>query len=160
MPSPNVALVGALQPTPDVDLTVLFARDDEESAREQAEALAPLFTDDFVCVFHGVSGDLRPGIDGLRSAWLDWLAPWQSYRAEIDELIEVGDRVLVLTRDYGRRPGDDHEVELFGSAVYTVRAGQIARAEYFTKRVDAFADVGLPERPANRARQHEPHPAR
>jgi hypothetical protein len=36
--------------------------------------------------------------------WLDWLAPWESYRAEIAEVIDAGDQVLVIADDYRRRP--------------------------------------------------------
>jgi hypothetical protein len=30
------------------------------------------------------------GLDGFRATWRDWLAPWASYRTEIEELIDVG----------------------------------------------------------------------
>src|SRR5437763_10830136 len=98
--SANVELIRALQPAPDVDLTEFFHRGHDDGAAAQAEALAPVFTDDFVCIFHAISEDPRPGVEGLRDSWLDWLAPWQAYRAEIEDVIEVGDHVLVLSRDF------------------------------------------------------------
>jgi ketosteroid isomerase-like protein len=58
---------------------------------------------------------------------------------------EVGDRVLVFSRDFGKRPGLDTEVELKASAVWTVRDGRIARAEFFALRSDALRVVGLEE---------------
>ncbi len=87
----------------------------------------------------------RPGVRGLWQSWIDWLAPWESYRTEIEELIPAGDRVLALVRDFGRRRDMDTEVEMLGSAVWTVREGRIARAEFFTDRARAFETAGLPE---------------
>lgn len=39
----------------------------------------------------------------MRTGWLDWLAPWVQYRTEVENVLDAGDRVLVLTRDFGRR---------------------------------------------------------
>ena len=151
----NVEIIRQLQPGPEVDFMELFWRDADPAEIEAgiAEA-APAFTDDFVCVFHALSGEPRPGVQGLREGWLDWLEPWTSYRAEIQEIIDAGDHVVVLVRDYARRPGLGREVELHGTTVWTLREGKIARAEFFaTDRDAAFAAAGLPE--AQRGRQAE-----
>jgi ketosteroid isomerase-like protein len=134
----NVELVRQLQVAPDVDLTDVFMRGDEAGAESAIAAISPQFTDDFVCVFHGLSRDPRPGVKGLREAWLDWLEPWETYRVEIERISDAGDRVLVFSRDFGRRPGMEEEVELKGSAVWTVRDGKVARAEFFTDRAKAL----------------------
>ena len=39
-------------------------------------------------------------------------------------MIDCGDDVLVITDDYGRKPGMTAEVRLFGAAVWTIRDGQ------------------------------------
>jgi hypothetical protein len=39
------------------------------------------------------------GLDGLRAAWLDWLAPWVSYRTEIEDLIDADSESAVSRRD-------------------------------------------------------------
>ena len=107
-------------------------------------AIAHLFTDDFVCVFHALSGRVHPGLRGLRESWVDWLAPWESYRAEIQEYTDCGDRVLIVTRDYGRRRGMAREVDLHGYSVWTLREDRIARAEFFAgDRAGAHAAAGL-----------------
>ena len=145
MSQENVEIVRRLQPGPDVDLTELF-----EVARGDADvggalgAAAPSFADDFVCIFHALSEEPRFGIEGLRRSWLDWLAPWESYRTEIKELVDAGDRVAVLSRDFGRRPGMELEVHFDGCAVWTVRDAKVARAEFFpTDRAAAFEAAGL-----------------
>jgi ketosteroid isomerase-like protein len=140
----NVEIVRRLQPGPDVDLTELFdvARDaDVEAAVAAAD---PIFTDDFVCIFHALSEEPHFGISGLRRRWRDWLAPWESYRTQIKELVDAGDRVVVLSRDFGRRSGMDLEVHFDGCAVWTVRDAKIAGAEFFpTDRAAAFEAAGL-----------------
>ena len=133
-------LVRRLQPPPQVDLTALFRDEDYEAVMQY---VSPLFSEDFVAIFHGLSGDPRAGLEGLRQSWLDWLEPWESYRVEIEDLIDAGDRVLVFSRDRARRPGVAEEVELMGSAVWTVADGKVERAEFFTRRADAIAAAGL-----------------
>jgi ketosteroid isomerase-like protein len=145
MSQENVEIVRALQPGADVDLTELFVVGNDDAAVEAAiAAAAPAFADDFVCVFHALSDEPRLGINGLRQSWLDWLAPWESYRTEIKELVDAGDRVVVVSRDFGRRHGMDREVHFDGCAVWTVRDAKIARAEFFpTDRAAAFEAAGL-----------------
>ena len=144
MSAENVELVRSFQPPPEVDVAQLFQRDGDAAAIAAAEArFEPLLTDDFVCAFHALGQGERRGIAGLREVWLDWMEPWESYHALSHEFIDLGDRVLVLVRDVGRRRGMSDEIELNGSAIYTVRDGKIARAEYFARREDAFAAAGI-----------------
>jgi ketosteroid isomerase-like protein len=140
-----VEVVRALQPAPDVNLADLFLREADAATVEAAlAAIAPRYTDDFVCILHALSSEERRGLEGLREAWLDWIAPWESYRAEIDAVTEgENGRVLVVGRDYGRRPGMSDEVELLASAVWTVRGDRVARAEFFTDRSEAYGAAGL-----------------
>jgi hypothetical protein len=39
---------------------------------------------------------VHSGVEQFRKAWLKWLAPWETYRQDIDEVIDCGDRVLLL----------------------------------------------------------------
>jgi ketosteroid isomerase-like protein len=139
-----VEIVRALQPPLGTDLTKLFAREAEPAVVEALiAAIEPFVTDDFVCGFHGANRGERQGVTGLRDVWLDWLEPWETYRVEHHEFVDFGDRVLVLVRDYGRRRGMTAEIELHGSAIYTVRDGKLARAEYFAQRAEAYAALGV-----------------
>jgi ketosteroid isomerase-like protein len=85
------------------------------------------------------------GLDGLRTGWLDWMEPWASYRSNVEELIDLGDSVVVLVRDYGRRDPDAPEIEQIGGAIWTVRDGKIARVEFYARRDEALAGAGLAE---------------
>jgi ketosteroid isomerase-like protein len=139
----NVELVIRAHPAPDVDMARLF-RDDEMWSKV-AEAIAPLFHPDFETVPPGVPGTERVhvGLEGLRTAWLGWMEPWLTYRTEIQQTLDAGDRVLVLVHDYGRRDQDGEEVKVDGSGVWTVKAGKIARTEFFAFRLEAFEAAGL-----------------
>jgi ketosteroid isomerase-like protein len=143
MSQENVELVRKLQPSPDTDLVALF-RDEAESERLLA-ALEPFFHDDFVIAGVGIQAGEWEGLEGFMRAWADWLEPWATYRAEIEELIDAGDDVVVLVRDYGRRPGTSAEVAIVAAAVWTVRDGKIARNCFYPNREDALEAVGLRE---------------
>ncbi len=119
MSAENAELVAALQPEPDVNLVELF-RDDQAWAKLSNYGLA-----------------------GFRQTWLEWLGPWESYRADIDRVIDCGDDVLVITNDYGRKPGMTAEVRLLGAAVWTVRDGRIAKAYFYADRQDALDALGV-----------------
>lgn len=144
MSQENVELVRQLQPGPDVDL--VEALRDEAVAQAMLEGMAPFVHPDFVSVgitsMQGVSGI---GLHGLRDVWLDWLEPWASYRVEIQDVIDAGEQAVVLIRDFGRRKGSDAEVSILAAAVWTVREGKIARAEFYTDRTEALKAVGLSE---------------
>ena len=146
MSQENVKLVRGLLPSRDTDLVTLFR--DEATAAALAEAVAPLFREDFEAVVQ----DWAPGeqvrytgLDGLRAAWLDWLDPWESYRTEVEDVIDAGDDVVVLVRDYGRRAGMAVEVNVVGASVWTVREGKIAKAVFYPNRRDALETLNLPE---------------
>jgi ketosteroid isomerase-like protein len=147
MSEENVELVRSLQPAPETDLAALF-RDDAtwEAARE---GLGAVFDPDCesAIVMPG-SGDAATrrtyrGVDGLRDAWLDWLAPWESYHVRIERLLDAGERVVVLPRDRGRRRGMEAEIESPVAAIWTVRDGRVIRAEFYASRDQALLDAGL-----------------
>jgi hypothetical protein len=129
----NVELIRSLQPRPEVDLVALFT-DDAATAR-MAEALGHLLDPGFVSVFHfpGAQPVSYSGLDGMQEGWLDWLAPWASYRTGIDELIDLGERVAVIVHDYARNETGAPELDFLGATIWTVRGGR------------SFASTSTPE---------------
>src|SRR5437870_686974 len=106
MSGENVELVRSFHPALDVDLARIYREDSRWAVA--AAALAPHLAQDFRCVARGYldfEGESFAGLAGLRYLWLEWLTPWTSYRAEVEEVIDLGDDVLVLVRDFGRRAG-------------------------------------------------------
>jgi ketosteroid isomerase-like protein len=145
MSEENVELVCSALPRPGTDLIAMF-KDNSDSGElmRMGRVLGP----DFVSVKHfpGAEPDVARGLHGLRAGWLDWLAPWASYRAEIEELIDLGDRVVSVLCDYARREPDAPEVALKSAAVWTVSEGRIVRAEFYTGgRDEALKAAGLAE---------------
>jgi len=140
----NVELVRRLLPRPEVDLVALFR---EEGSAGFAEIFVSFFHPDSECVLRlpGAESVTHVGLDGWRDGWRDWLAPWASYRSEIEELIDVGAHVVVFVRDYARRTPGAAEVGQIAAAVWTIREGKIARAEFFSNRGEALRAVGLAE---------------
>lgn len=144
MSQENVELVRSFHPAPDVDVTAIY-RDDSRWARASS-LLAPHIADDFKCLARGyleADGETFAGLQGLRYLWLEWLTPWASYRSEIDEMIDLGDAVLVLVRDFGRRAEETAEVAVTSAAVWTVRDGKIAQITFWADRGTALKALGL-----------------
>jgi len=141
MSDENAELIEALQVEPDVDLVELF-RDDDAYANIDA-VIGPIFHDEVESGFVGRHESRNRGRQGFRDTWLEWLEPWESYRSEVVRVIGCGDDVLVLVKDYGRKPGMTAEVRLLGAAVWTMRDGLITRALFYTDREDAVREVGL-----------------
>ena len=140
----NVELAKVVYAQPGTDLCPLV-RDEDRFARVR-EAVGPLFIDDFECVFV-FPGETRTaaGLEGFRNNWLDWLEPWATYRVGIDELIDLGERVVVLDRDRARREDMDEEVEMVGATILTFREAKVARWEFYVDRARALEAVGLSE---------------
>jgi hypothetical protein len=128
------------------DLVPLF-RDEAFSASITA-ASAPFFTADFECVFvrDDVGRSPHSGLDGLRAAWLDWLLPWESYNAGVEDVKDAGNgRVLVLTNDHACPKGASAEVACLGAPVWTVRDGKVSCIEFYWSRAEGLAAAGLAE---------------
>jgi hypothetical protein len=140
----NVELIRSLQPLPKTDLVALFT-DDAATAR-MAQALGHLLDPGFLSFFHfpGAQPTSYAGLDGMRTGWLDWLAPWASYRTEIERLIDLGERVVTVVRDYARRQPGAPEVDFLGATIWTVRDGRVVRVDFYAGgRAEALASVGL-----------------
>jgi ketosteroid isomerase-like protein len=143
----NVELVlGSIQPGPDVDFVPLF-RDDAVWAAA-VEATAPLFHTDFEIVARDMPGGDKAytGLDGMKAVWLDWLTPWATYRAEVKEAIDLGERVLLLYHSFGRLEGSTTEVKDELASLWTVHDGRIAAVEFYaTSHAEALEALGLAE---------------
>jgi ketosteroid isomerase-like protein len=133
-----------IQPGPDVDFVPLFH--DDETWAAFVETVGPLHHPDFNFLVRGLPGGERAyvGLDDLRAAWLDWLAPWATYRAEVEETVDLGERVLLLYHSFGRLEGSTEEVIDELASVWTVRDGKIANVEFYaTTHAEALKAVGL-----------------
>jgi len=143
MSQENVELVLGSIPASNVDIAPFF-RDDEMWAR-LAAAWTRFLHSDFQCTaaLFGSEISYGVGIDSFRALWLDWLAPWETYRTETEETIDLGDRVVWLGLDFGRRKGSTAEVKGDVAVLWTFRDGKVARWDGYTDRAEALKAVGL-----------------
>jgi ketosteroid isomerase-like protein len=64
---------------------------------------------------------------------------------ELERVIDLGERVLVLNNDRGRHEKSIEEVRGRVGVVWTFRDGRIARMDAYTTHADALKAVGLEE---------------
>jgi ketosteroid isomerase-like protein len=83
------------------------------------------------------------GPDGLRELWNEWMTPFDSFRLEPQEIVEAGDKVLIIARQTGVTKTGGVEIESEAAAVFTIRNGRIARVEFHLDVREARDAAGL-----------------
>jgi ketosteroid isomerase-like protein len=91
------------------------------------------------------AGGLYYGHSGVRAFFRDWLEAFDSYTAQAETFVEVGDRVVVGYRVTGRGKGSGVDVEMPRWNIYEIRAGLVSRVDIFASEGDALEAVGLRE---------------
>ena len=121
-----------------------IVRDDELWARS-VRTVAPYFHEDYEVVTTGLPGGttVAKGFDDIRASYLDWFAPFATYRQEVEEAVDCGDRALLLVRAFGRLAGSVQELSHTAAEVFVFRDGKIARIELYGNRARARKAVGL-----------------
>ena len=144
MSQANVELLSGLIPA-GVDQVQLFGSD--ERWAQWVEAKGRVFHPDFqssITLFGG-EHTRSGGVNAFRAFYLDWLAPWATYRTESEDLVDCGEQVLVILRDSGRLQDATHEVKRINAAVVTVHDGQAIRQRAYLDPIEALKAVGLVE---------------
>jgi ketosteroid isomerase-like protein len=77
----------------------------------------------------------------LNTVWEAWLAAWDYYRYEVDEMIEVAPGQVVVTgREFARGRGSGAEIEARSSSgLYEVSDGKVVRFRTYEERTAAVA---------------------
>lgn len=70
------------------------------------------------------------GPRGFYDTWADWLEPWESYRIYNDEVLDRGDRVLLLVRLRGVAKRGGLELEEEAGAVFHFDGDQVTQIEF------------------------------
>jgi ketosteroid isomerase-like protein len=145
MSQENVDLVMRLFNTPELNLVQVYR--DETLFAAALETAGPYLSPDFTVIVHGgPEGDMTfVGTDGFREFWKQWLAPYVTFRQEIIRAVDLGDSVLLLVHDFARLAGSDEEMRGGTAAVWSVRDGKIALAEFYATHSEALKAVGLEE---------------
>jgi ketosteroid isomerase-like protein len=88
------------------------------------------------------AGEWR-GTEGLRRATAEYLNVWEDYRFEVDRMVDLGDRILVLETQTARGKRSGATISQEVGAILTLRDGLIVRWEYYWERADALAAAGV-----------------
>jgi ketosteroid isomerase-like protein len=83
------------------------------------------------------------GREAAFAAYSAWIDSWEDYRREPREVIDLGDRVLILLRESGRGRGSGVPVEARLAMLLTFRSGRVVRHQEFSDWEQALEAVGL-----------------
>jgi ketosteroid isomerase-like protein len=120
----------------------------EDFAREGTRAIPThLMAPDFELVLVPAfpSGPFR-GPQAAVDFSKEFEAMFDEYRIEPEEIIDVGEQVLVLARFSGRGKGGGVPIVEAHAHVWTMRDGKALRAEFYSKRAEGLEAVGLTDR--------------
>jgi ketosteroid isomerase-like protein len=108
------------------------------------EAALAHFDDEVVIdTTHGrVDGGVAQGRDSVAPMIAQWIAAFEDWREEIDEIRALGDKVYVAATQRGRGKETGIDVETPYGIVYEVRDGRIARLTMYIERKDALRAAG------------------
>ncbi len=89
----------------------------------------------------------RSGPSGFVEAWGDWLSPFDTFRMEVDEIIDRGDRIVTLVRQFATPAGGSIEIENVGAAIWFFEGGKLKRVEFHLDREAGLRAAGLDPEP-------------
>ena len=109
------------------------------------EAVNELYHPDHVLTSDwGVEGKLYHGAQGFAEAMADLDAAWQEWHQEVEQVLDAGDRgVVVLVRLKARGRESGAPVDQAWAMVITLRDGKLASSRTFLDRDQALRFAGV-----------------
>jgi ketosteroid isomerase-like protein len=101
-------------------------------------ALAMFDPDVVVDATRRPDGGVGHGREDLSAIIGEWLAAFDDWREEIEELRDLGDRVLVVATQRGRGKESGVDVETRYAVLYEVRRGKITAMTLYLDPVEAL----------------------
>jgi ketosteroid isomerase-like protein len=87
-------------------------------------------------------GGVHRGHDGV-SAWFGrWLAAWDDFGVDVEEMIDAGEHVVVSERLRGTGRSSGVPIDQSWTAVYALREGRIVRRTDYPDVEQALAAIG------------------
>jgi ketosteroid isomerase-like protein len=83
------------------------------------------------------------GPDEMRYNWERWASAFDGLRVTVEEIVDAGDRVVLVAHHQGRGRGSGIEVDARFYEVYTLRKGKVWRVDEYTEREQALEAAGL-----------------
>jgi ketosteroid isomerase-like protein len=95
--------------------------------------------------FHHVwDGRVFKGFEGTQEWVSDTRETWKNYRQELEEIVDLGENVVVVLRVSARGGGSGVPVAQELAVVWTFEDERPVRARSFTSRAEALAAAGRP----------------
>jgi hypothetical protein len=89
------------------------------------------------------------GPEGFEEAWSDWMSPYEGFRIEFDDVVQLDDKVVFLVRQIATTRHSGVEVETSSASVWWLEEGQIRKAGFYLDRQAGLKAAGLdPDRPS------------
>jgi uncharacterized protein len=85
------------------------------------------------------------GADAIEAHFQEFLDAFETYSFEVDEILDAGESVVVVTHQRGRGKGSGAEVDMRNAWVFAFRDGKIQRITPYWERAKALEAVGLTE---------------
>jgi ketosteroid isomerase-like protein len=85
------------------------------------------------------------GPGAIEAYFRNFIDLFDDYRFEIEEIVDAGDKVVVVNRQRARSSGRGGEVDMRNTWVFEFRDDRIARITPYWDRATALAAVGLAE---------------
>jgi ketosteroid isomerase-like protein len=133
-----------LEPLSGRDMVALWQ--DEEAMEMLRYSLKRLASDDFISEMVGSEGGLKgtfTGPEGFIEGWRDFLDAFETFQNVIQEVLPVGDKVVVLNRLKGTTATGGVGLEQEGAGVFTFADGKLTRAEFHLDRAGALKSAGI-----------------
>lgn len=86
------------------------------------------------------------GLKGAREFIADWREPWEGWELELEELVDVGERVVAIVRQRGRSKATGLPVDMHFAMVWTIRDGKQAQMRMYASPDEGLEAVGLREK--------------
>ena len=83
--------------------------------------------------------------DGVRQFYLRWLGAFEEWGYDTEELIDVGDSVVVRVHQWGRGKGSGVSVDNRFWQVWTFREGKVIHSTHHWEKEQALEAAGLSE---------------
>lgn len=136
----NVELVLAAVRGPRFDMRAMFSGDPYDQVD------ASILADDVEVSFQPRVDDATfTGLDGLAEGWAEWLSAWSSYEADVEDVIDAGDNVVMMVRLRGETRHDNVVIEQPAAVVFTVEGEKVVRLAFHLDRRQALDEAGRPD---------------
>jgi ketosteroid isomerase-like protein len=147
MSQENVELVRCLQPSGGIDLVEVFSEgfEAETAGDPDSELIHRDLEVQFFARGETLEGTPYHGLAGFAKGWRDWLEAWTSYRVEVEDFVDAGDKVVVLVRVAARTARGDVLMHHTPGAVWTIRDGKVASIHFYLDRSEALEAAGVSE---------------